>query len=100
MLLNIRGIPVRMYNLFLTFHVIFPDALHEGLSSSHSHSLLGHSPGVVAGARETDRTVDYSKENKRGHNDRGKTHWYIKIGSVSLGSGSAELKNLIYMTSN
>ncbi|XP_062286646.1 dachshund c isoform X2 [Scomber scombrus] len=45
-------------------------ALHEGLSSSHSHSVLGHSPSVVAGARETDRTVEYSKENKRGHNDR------------------------------
>eukprot|EP00064_Thunnus_orientalis_P012254 superscaffoldBa00001858_g12288 len=46
-------------------------ALHDGLSSSHSHSVLGHSPGMVAGARETDRTsVEYSKEHKRGHTDR------------------------------
>lgn len=41
----------------------------DGLSSSHN--VLGHSPGVVHGARETDVTsVDYSKENKRGHSDR------------------------------
>ncbi|XP_037639104.1 dachshund c isoform X2 [Sebastes umbrosus] len=41
----------------------------DGLSSSHN--VLGHSPGVVHGARETDGTsVEYSKENKRGHTDR------------------------------
>ncbi|XP_034464922.1 dachshund c isoform X3 [Hippoglossus hippoglossus] len=42
---------------------------HDGLSSSHS--VLGHSPGVVQGSRETDVTpVEYSKESKRSHTDR------------------------------
>ncbi|XP_059179836.1 dachshund c isoform X3 [Centropristis striata] len=41
----------------------------DGLSSSHN--VLGHSPGVVHGARETDVTsMEYGKENKRGHTDR------------------------------
>ncbi|XP_026165899.1 dachshund c isoform X2 [Mastacembelus armatus] len=41
--------------------------LHDSLSSS----VLGHSPGVAQGARETDVTpVEYSKENKRSHTDR------------------------------
>uniref|UniRef100_UPI0009B350BC dachshund c n=1 Tax=Monopterus albus TaxID=43700 RepID=UPI0009B350BC len=41
--------------------------LHENLSSS----VLGHSPGVVQGGRETDVTsVEYSKESKRSHSDR------------------------------
>ncbi|XP_031163690.1 dachshund c isoform X1 [Sander lucioperca] len=41
----------------------------DGLPSSHN--VLGHSPGVVHGTRETDGTsVEYSKENKRGHTDR------------------------------
>ncbi|KAF3841956.1 hypothetical protein F7725_023907 [Dissostichus mawsoni] len=36
-----------------------------------SHNVSGHSPGVVHGARETDGTsVEYGKENKRGHTDR------------------------------
>ncbi|XP_069548985.1 dachshund c isoform X3 [Brachyistius frenatus] len=44
-------------------------ALHDGLSSSHS--VLGHSPGLVQGPRETDVTsVEYNKENKRSHSDR------------------------------
>ncbi|GLD64003.1 dachshund c isoform X1, partial [Lates japonicus] len=44
-------------------------SLHDGLSSSHS--VLGHSPGVVQGSRETDVTpVEYSKESKRSHTDR------------------------------
>ncbi|XP_036980688.1 dachshund c isoform X1 [Acanthopagrus latus] len=38
----------------------------NGLSSSHN--VLGHSPGVVQGGRDTD--VEHSKENKRGHTDR------------------------------
>ncbi|XP_038593813.1 dachshund c isoform X2 [Micropterus salmoides] len=43
--------------------------LDNGLSSSHS--VLGHSPVVMQGARDTDVTsVEYSKENKRGHTDR------------------------------
>uniref|UniRef100_A0A3B5Q3E2 Dachshund c n=1 Tax=Xiphophorus maculatus TaxID=8083 RepID=A0A3B5Q3E2_XIPMA len=43
--------------------------LHDGLSSGHS--VLGHSPGMVQGARETDGTpMDYNKENKRNHTDR------------------------------
>ncbi|XP_054456102.1 dachshund c isoform X2 [Anoplopoma fimbria] len=41
----------------------------DGLSSSHN--VLGHSPGVVHVARETDGTsMEYSKENKRSHTDR------------------------------
>ncbi|XP_069394414.1 dachshund c isoform X2 [Paralichthys olivaceus] len=45
------------------------DSLHDGLSSTHS--VLGHSPGVVQGSRETDVTpVEYSKESKRSHTDR------------------------------
>ncbi|XP_022619344.1 dachshund homolog 1-like isoform X4 [Seriola dumerili] len=43
--------------------------LHDGLSSSHS--VLGHSPGMVQGSREADVTpVEYSKESKRSHTDR------------------------------
>ncbi|KAL3971905.1 activated CDC42 kinase 1 [Sarotherodon galilaeus] len=43
--------------------------LHDGLSSSHS--VLGHSPGLVQGGRDTDVTsVEYNKENKRNHSDR------------------------------
>ncbi|XP_068183496.1 dachshund c isoform X2 [Antennarius striatus] len=43
--------------------------LDNGLSSSHS--LLGHSPGVVHGALETDvASGEHCKENKRGHSDR------------------------------
>ncbi|KAK2824443.1 hypothetical protein Q5P01_021618 [Channa striata] len=43
--------------------------LHGGLPSSHS--VLGHSPGVGQGVRETDGTsVEFSKENKRSHSDR------------------------------
>ncbi|XP_060895965.1 dachshund c isoform X1 [Labrus mixtus] len=46
-----------------------PHAHDDRLSSGHS--LLGHSPGVVLGARETEVTsLEYSKENKRGHTDR------------------------------
>ncbi|XP_026212265.1 dachshund c isoform X2 [Anabas testudineus] len=42
--------------------------LHDGLSS---HSVLGHSPVVGQGPRETDVTsVEFSKENKRSHTDR------------------------------
>ncbi|XP_071767777.2 dachshund c isoform X1 [Centroberyx gerrardi] len=43
--------------------------LHDGLSSSHN--VLGHSPSVVQGARETDvASLEYSKDNKRSHADR------------------------------
>ncbi|KAM3606315.1 uncharacterized protein V6R79_014180 [Siganus canaliculatus] len=43
--------------------------LDNGLSSSHS--VLGHSPGVMHVGRDTDLTsVDHSKENKRSHTDR------------------------------
>ncbi|KAM4599048.1 dachshund c isoform 1-T1 [Fundulus diaphanus] len=43
--------------------------LHDGLSSGHA--VLGHSPGMVQGTRETDGTpVEYNKENKRSHTDR------------------------------
>ncbi|XP_014823715.1 PREDICTED: dachshund homolog 1-like isoform X1 [Poecilia mexicana] len=43
--------------------------LHDGLSSGLS--VLGHSPGLVQGTRETDGTpMDYNKENKRNHSDR------------------------------
>ncbi|XP_034537912.1 dachshund c isoform X3 [Notolabrus celidotus] len=43
--------------------------LDDGVSSGHS--LLGHSPGMVQAARETEVTsLDYSKENKRSHSDR------------------------------
>ncbi|XP_063347608.1 dachshund c isoform X2 [Pelmatolapia mariae] len=46
--------------------------LHDGLSSSHS--VLGHSPGLVQGGRDTDVTsVEYNKENKRSHSDRDNT---------------------------
>ncbi|KAM4607154.1 dachshund c [Polymixia lowei] len=42
---------------------------HDGLSSSHS--LLGHSPSVVQGAREADvAALEYSKDTKRNHADR------------------------------
>ncbi|XP_028983087.1 dachshund c isoform X2 [Betta splendens] len=41
---------------------------HDGLSS---HSVLGHSPAVGQGARETDvASVEFSKENKRSLSDR------------------------------
>ncbi|CAG6016816.1 unnamed protein product [Menidia menidia] len=41
----------------------------DGLSSSHS--VLGHSPGRVQGAREANVTsLEYNKENKRNHTDR------------------------------
>ncbi|TNN70612.1 Dachshund 1 [Liparis tanakae] len=41
----------------------------DGLSSSHN--VLGHSPGLLHVARETDVTsMEYSKENKRSHTDR------------------------------
>lgn len=53
-------------------YVLFPDPHHDGLSSSHS--VPGHSPGVRQGARETDvASVEFSKESKRSHTDRGKT---------------------------
>ncbi|XP_055018686.1 dachshund c isoform X2 [Boleophthalmus pectinirostris] len=42
-------------------------SLHDGLSS---HGVLGHSPNVVQGTRDTDSSLDYSKESKRGHPDR------------------------------
>ncbi|XP_061600687.1 dachshund c isoform X2 [Cololabis saira] len=43
--------------------------LHDGLSSGHS--MLGHSPGMLQGPRETDvASVEYNKENKRSHSDR------------------------------
>ncbi|XP_074532245.1 dachshund c isoform X3 [Halichoeres trimaculatus] len=43
----------------------------ERTAETTRHNLLGHSPGVVPTARETDVTsLDYSKENKRGHTDR------------------------------
>ncbi|KAM9364104.1 dachshund homolog 1-like isoform 2-T2 [Pholidichthys leucotaenia] len=46
--------------------------LHDGLSSSHS--VLGHSPGLVQGVKETDVTsLEYNKENKRSHADRDNT---------------------------
>lgn len=58
-------------NLF-ALYVFSPDPLHDGLSSSHT--VLGHSPGLVQGGRDTDGTsVEYNKENKRSHSDRGKT---------------------------
>lgn len=58
-------------NLF-ALYVFSPEPLHDGLSSSHS--VLGHSPGLVQGGRDTDVTsVEYNKENKRNHSDRGKT---------------------------
>lgn len=66
-------------NLF-ALYVFSPDPLHDGLSSSHS--VLGHSPGLVQGGRDTDVTsVEYNKENKRSHSDRGKTvsAWSSKI---------------------
>lgn len=41
----------------------------DGMPSGHS--LLGHSPSMVQGAREADVTsLEYSKESKRGHSDR------------------------------
>uniref|UniRef100_A0A3B4BKU3 SKI/SNO/DAC domain-containing protein n=1 Tax=Periophthalmus magnuspinnatus TaxID=409849 RepID=A0A3B4BKU3_9GOBI len=43
-------------------------SLHDGLSS---HGVLGHSPNLVQGTRDTDTSLDYSKESKRGHPDRG-----------------------------
>lgn len=53
------------------FHTFLSaDQLHDGLSSNHS--VLGHSPGLVQGPRETDGTsAEYNKENKRSHADRG-----------------------------
>ncbi|XP_056147692.1 dachshund c isoform X2 [Lampris incognitus] len=43
--------------------------LHEGLSSGHG--VLGHSPGMVQGARETDvAALEYSKDTKRTPADR------------------------------
>jgi len=61
---------------FFTFCIFSPDSLHDGLSSSHS--VLGHSPGIVQGPRETDVTsVEYNKENKRSHTDRGEYYWYM-----------------------
>ncbi|XP_037553516.1 dachshund c [Nematolebias whitei] len=43
--------------------------LHDGLLSNHS--VLGHSPGLVHGPRETDgASAEYNKENKRSHADR------------------------------
>ncbi|KAK7901911.1 hypothetical protein WMY93_018680 [Mugilogobius chulae] len=42
-------------------------SLHDGLSG---HGVLGHSPNMVQGARDTDSSLDYSKENKRGLADR------------------------------
>lgn len=41
-------------------------SLHDGLS----HGVLGHSPNMVQVTRETDTSLDYSKESKRGHTDR------------------------------
>lgn len=60
---------------FLFFIFYFLDPLHDGLSS---HSVLGHSPVVGQGPRETDVTsVEFSKENKRSHTDRGKIRYII-----------------------
>ncbi|KAK5613403.1 hypothetical protein CRENBAI_022320 [Crenichthys baileyi] len=64
--------------------------LNNGLSSGHS--VLGHSPGMVQGTREADGTsVEYNKENKRSHTDRGNTHKYIYVtklvDSIRPGSG-------------
>ncbi|KAM9847469.1 dachshund c [Aulostomus maculatus] len=42
-------------------------AHHDGLTSSHG--VLGQSPSVLPGVRDTD-SVEYSKENKRGRADR------------------------------
>ncbi|XP_024916677.1 dachshund c isoform X1 [Cynoglossus semilaevis] len=41
----------------------------DGLSSSHS--VLGHSPGLVPSIKEAETPVEYGKENKRSHTDRG-----------------------------
>ncbi|XP_029962734.1 dachshund c isoform X2 [Salarias fasciatus] len=42
-------------------------SLHDGLPPS----VLGHSPGLMAGAREGDvASVEFNKENKRSHADR------------------------------
>ncbi|XP_023819190.1 dachshund homolog 1 isoform X5 [Oryzias latipes] len=44
-------------------------SLHDVLSSSHS--MLGHSPGLMQAPKEADVTsVEYNKENKRSHSDR------------------------------
>lgn len=72
-----------LWVIFSTCYIILVDPLDNGLSSSHN--LLGHSPGVVHGARETDvASVEHCKENKRGHSDRGKTHSYVCVAWVSI----------------
>lgn len=69
--------------IFPALYIFIPDRLDDGLSSSHS--VLAHSPGVGPGARETDVTsVEYSKENKRGHTDRGEIHYYVYIAGSAL----------------
>lgn len=61
------------YYIFLFY--VFLDPLSDGLSS---HSVLGHSPAVGQGARETDVTsVEFSKDNKRSHTDRGTMQYYV-----------------------
>lgn len=46
-----------IFSLFICFLV----SLHDGLSTGHG----------VQSTRETDTSMDYSKESKRGHADRG-----------------------------
>lgn len=49
---------------------LISDLLDNGLPLGHA--VLGHSPGVGQGVRESDVTsVEHSKENKRSHCDRG-----------------------------
>lgn len=70
----------RFLRVIITFNFLFPPADPQDNGLSSSHNVLGHSPGVVQGGRDTD--VEHSKENKRGHTDRG---IYVCIAQVSIG---------------
>ncbi|XP_075894416.1 dachshund c isoform X2 [Nelusetta ayraudi] len=54
------------------------------------HAVLGHSPGVGQGVRESDVTsVEHSKENKRSHCDRGSDRLTVKMSLRPADGGSA-----------
>lgn len=54
-------------------------AATQDSSVSSGHGTMGHSPAVVQAARESSSPVEYCRDNKKTHNNRGEVHSYVCI---------------------
>lgn len=54
-------------------------AATQDSSVSSGHGAMGHSPAVVQAARESSSPVEYCRDNKKTHNNRGEVHSYVHI---------------------